>query len=973
MGKQLVITEKPSVARDIARAIKVGKKGDHFEDDRYVITSAVGHLLELAEPEPPASGDGRRRPGKWTLGALPALPERFDLRPIGKTEKQLRQIQGLLKRADVDGLINACDAGREGELIFHNIVRHAGSGLPVRRLWLQSMTPKAIRDGFGRLREGKEMVPLREAAVGRSEADWLIGINSTRAMTALNSPEGSFNLTTVGRVQTPTLAMLVAREREIRAFTPRTYWEVTAQFAAAAGNYEGKWVHPAGHKPAEKGDRNTWIFDGGKAAEIVARCQGRDGTVSETKRPTRSAPPQLFDLTSLQRDANRRFGFSARSTLAIAQALYESQAITYPRTDSRRLPEDYPATAEETLRKLAEAGAPADLRAHAAAALEQGLVRKAGKRVFDNSKVSDHFAIIPTGEPVKSAKEQDRKLYGLVATHFVATFFPAAQLEITERRTVVEGETFLSRGRVVVDPGWMAVTGRADADADGKDGGKAEAKGKGKDKGGDADRELTAVREGETVRADPVGQAQAETRPPRRHNEATLLAAMESAGKMVDDEEMRESLKERGLGTPATRAAIIEGLIRERYVTRDRQELIPGEKAFSLLRLLDALKIDALTKPELTGEWEAKLKRVEGATYRFDEFMGGIRKMTEEIVDAAKRYDAGDGKDEATEPTGVSCPACGEGGMLSGIQRYRCDRCGHAIRKVWCERPLSVEELSRLVADGRVGPFDDFVSRRGTKFTAALVLGEKKIPEYEMEKRDEPATPADLEDSPRLGACPKCGEGQVADTPRGYVCERGAGDPPQCDFRIGRRILQREISAEEMAAMLKDGKTEVLSGFVSRRTGRPFAARLRLEQNDEGEYRPGFEFDNTRSPGGGARKPGGAAAPRPKPERPADLDGSDRLGECPQCKEGQVADTSAGYLCDRVPECDFRLDREILQRAMSAGEVRELLEKGKTALLEGFVSRRTGRAFSAHLTLEEKHGRIRHGYEFDQSRPRRGR
>src|SRR5580765_4368936 len=389
MGKKLIIAEKPSVAADIARALGgFTRKGDYFESDRYVLSSAVGHLLELVVPE---KYDVKK--GKWSFTRLPLIPPHFDLAPIERNEQRLNLLLRLMKRKDVVGLINACDAGREGELIFRYIAQHARAKKPIERLWLQSMTQQSIRDGFSKLRADKEMRPLADAAKSRSEADWLVGINGTRAMTAFNSKEGGFYLTTVGRVQTPTLAILVEREDKIRAFTPRDYWEVHARFGAKAGEYGGRWFDPEFRKDddAERKPERLWRAD--DAAAIVAACRGRKGVASEETKPSTQLSPLLFDLTSLQREANGRFGFPARMTLSLAQALYEKhKVLTYPRTDSRALPEDYLPTVKETLKALGETTA---FSTYARQILKQNWV-KPNKRIFDNTKISDHFAIIPT-------------------------------------------------------------------------------------------------------------------------------------------------------------------------------------------------------------------------------------------------------------------------------------------------------------------------------------------------------------------------------------------------------------------------------------------------------------------------------------------------------------------------------------------------------------------------------------------------
>ncbi|MDY0073992.1 MAG: DNA topoisomerase, partial [Thauera sp.] len=530
MSKQLIIAEKPSVAQDIARALGgFTKEKDYYESEDYVLSSAVGHLLELAVPE-----EYEVKRGKWSFANLPVIPPRFAVKPIEKTEDRLKLLTRLIKRKDVTGLINACDAGREGELIFNFIAQHAGGKKPTARLWLQSMTPQAIRNGFTHLRSAEEVEGLRNAAICRAESDWLIGINGTRAMTAFNSKTGGFHLTTVGRVQTPTLALVVEREERIRKFKSRDYWELEADFAASAGHYPGRWFDE-NFKKVEGDEHATayrlWQAD--KAEAIRAKCAGKPGVVSEESKPSTQQSPLLFDLTSLQREANGRFGFSARVTLQLAQALYEKhKVLTYPRTDARALPEDYLGTVSEVLANL-----PAEYAPFAEQIKTQGWVRP-NKRIFNNAKISDHFAIIPTGTLPKTLSEAEQKIYDLVTRRFLAVFYPPAEYQITTRITRVEGEAFKTEGKVLVNPGWLAVYGKEAAVSDDKEGGA----------------QLVPVTQGETVATEDILVKALQTKPPARYNEATLLSAMEGAGKMVDDEELRAAMAERGLGTPATRA-----------------------------------------------------------------------------------------------------------------------------------------------------------------------------------------------------------------------------------------------------------------------------------------------------------------------------------------------------------------------------------------------------------------------------------
>src|ERR1041385_6901850 len=653
MGKSLIIAEKPSVASDIAKALGGFKKHeDYYESDGYVLSSAVGHLLELCVPE-----QFEVKRGKWTFAHLPVIPPHFDLRPIERNEARLKLLLKLIKRADVDALINACDAGREGELIFRYIVQYSKTKKPIKRLWLQSMTPAAIREGFEHLRDDVTMRPLADAAVCRSESDWLVGINGTRAMTAFNSKTGGFHLTTVGRVQTPTLAVLVEREERIKNFVAKDYWEIHGTFGAKAGEYPGRWFDENFAKKEGEADlKPERLWDAQRAEAIRARCLGKPGIVTEESKPTTQLSPLLYDLTSLQREANGRFGFSAKNTLGLAQALYEKhKVLTYPRTDSRALPEDYIDTVRKTLGVLAQSR----YGSLAEAILKNDWV-KPNKRIFNNAKVSDHFAIIPTSLAPRNLSEPESKLYDMVAKRFMAVFYPAAEFLVTTRITRVEGEPFKSEGKVMVNPGWMAVYG--------------------KEAQTDEAPTLAPVQPNESVKTINIEVQAHQTKPPPRFTEATLLSAMESAGKLVEDEELREAMREKGLGTPATRAQIIEGLIYEKYVLRNLRELQPTPKAFSLITLLRGLQIPELSSPELTGDWEFKLRSMSRGQMKRPDFMKEIADMTRDIVKKAKSHDS----DTVPGDFGtlkVPCPICG-GEIHENYKKFQCQKCDFGLWKI---------------------------------------------------------------------------------------------------------------------------------------------------------------------------------------------------------------------------------------------------------------------------------------------------
>ncbi|MBK7549961.1 MAG: DNA topoisomerase III [Rhodoferax sp.] len=852
-GKTLVIAEKPSVAQDIVRALtptagKFEKHDEYFESDTYVVSSAVGHLVEIQAPE---EFDVKR--GKWSFANLPVIPPHFDLKPVDKTKTRLNAVVKLAKRKDVDKLINACDAGREGELIFRLIEQYAGGakplGKPVSRLWLQSMTPQAIRDGFGALRTDKQMQPLADAARCRSEADWLVGINGTRAMTAFNSRDGGFFLTTVGRVQTPTLSVVVEREEQIRKFISRDYWEIHASFKAQAGEYPAKWFDPKWKKDVDDGEKRAdRVWTQREAQAIADAVRGQSATVSEESKPTTQASPLLFDLTSLQREANGKFGFSAKTTLSIAQSLYERhKALTYPRTDSRALPEDYVPVVKDTFTMLADSGMK-HLAPFAATAIKGGYV-KPSKRIFDNTKVSDHFAIIPTLQAPHGLSEAEQKIYDLVVRRFMAVFFPSAEYQVTTRITVAAQHSFKTEGKVLVKPGWLAIYGREAAleVADAKDGDKGQS--------------LVPVQPGEKVKTETVDPKGLKTRPPARYSEATLLGAMEGAGKTVEDDELREAMQEKGLGTPATRSSIIEGLIAEKYMLREGRELIPTAKAFQLMTLLRGLGVEELSKAELTGEWEYKLNQMEHGKMSREAFMAEIASMTERMVKKAKEYDRDTiPGDYATLQ--AACPNCG-GIVKENYRRYTCTGksgteagCGFSFGKTPAGRTFEVAEVEQFLRDKKIGPLDGFRSKAGWPFTAEMVIKfDEETKNYKLEfdfgddkKGEESGEIIDFSSQESLGECPKCG-GSVFEHGKNYVCDKSvptlAQPTPSCDFKTGQIILQQPIEREQMRKLLESGKTDLLDKFVSMRTRRPFKAMLAW---DAEAGKVNFEFAPSKFP-----------------------------------------------------------------------------------------------------------------------------
>ena len=834
MGKILIIAEKPSVMADLGRALtkplgkfeKMGSGRDNwFENDKAVISSAVGHLIELRMPTGP---NGKNLP--WKFDVLPAIPPTFELDPIVDSEARLKQILKLANRKDVSEIINACDAGREGELIFQYIIEYGKIEKPVKRLWMQSMTQGAILEAWEHLRPASAMKNLADAAKCRSEADWLVGLNSTRALTCFRSRHGGFNITAAGRVQTPTLSILAQREAEIQAFVPAAYWEVAAIFQVVRGTYPATWFDESWKKdetrPHAKAER---IWNAKDAEEIKGRCLGQTGVVSEETKPQTQISPQLYDLTSLQRDASQRLGLSAKTTLQIAQALYEKhKMLTYPRTDSKYLPEDYLGTVRTTLADIAS-GFPA-LAPYARAVLNgstaNGPQLTKTKRVFDDKKVSDHFAIIPTGTFSK-LNDLEAKVFDLVAKRFIAVFYPSAEFELTRRITRIAHTTelidsFKSDGKILIKPGWMEVYGRRAGVAANKD-------------------ELVGIVENEKAKALEIEVKAEMTKPPARFNEATLLSAMEGAGKLLDDEALAEAMSERGLGTPATRAAIIEGLLAQKYLARDGRDLHVTQNGMTLIRLVREMAIDGLSSPALTGDWEYKLRQMEQGQLRRDAFMKEIEAYTREIVQKARSH-AEASKGRSFADILAPCPRCGATELKQTDATFECRAvdCKFSIKKHIASREISMNEAQELLTKGIVGPLSGFKSRFNKPFEAALKLDDKFKITFQFDNEDSDSRIELTEDMLVGAATLRDGTpAKVYQTEKAFYVPAIVTPKDKDGLRIGRSILQRELPAEEILKLLSEGKTNLLKGFVSNKTKRKFDAFLLL---DPKTHKISFDF-----------------------------------------------------------------------------------------------------------------------------------
>ncbi len=782
MKKILVITEKPSVAEDIAKVLGAKRNGDVFENEKFTITFALGHLVTLCEPE-----DYDKRYKFWNLKDLPIIPEEFKLKPIKEVKDRFLFIKKLLKSKDFEFVVNACDAGREGELIFRFIYTLSGSKLPIKRLWLNALTPEEIKKGFDNLKDGEELEPLSQSAWARAESDWLIGINATRAFTR---KEGL--LFSLGRVQTPTLAIVVKREKEIISFKPKKFFELFVDFNKNSFNYRGKWFK-------EKEER---IFNKKLLEEILKKIEGNDGVVeSVLKRKNKVLPPLLFDLTELQREANRRFGYSAKRTLKIAQALYEKhKVITYPRTDSRYLPSSMKKEAKKTLKKISNFNR--EFKQFIKEIEKVGI--KFTKRIINDEKVTDHFAIIPTGKMVSNLSKEENNIFDLVVKRFIAVFYPEAEFLNIKIITDVNGEKFKTDSKFLISPGWMKVYGFKEESIP-----------------------SVPVKKNDVVKVVDKEVKEGETKPPPRYTDATLLSAMEGAGKLVSDEDLRELLKEKGLGTPATRASIIERLIEVGYLERVGKQLKPLPKGMKLIESLERIPLTELLSPELTGEWEKKLREIERGEFEYEKFMAEIQELTTEVVEKIKEREGKRIKDEIYKEIG-KCPICG-GRIIDGEKSYFCEnwkkgKCKFIVPKKMMGRKITREEVVELMKNRKTPLLAGFWSKNRRRFSAYLEIKNGKVELTFPEDKVIPGEP--------LGECPNC-KGKVIETERRYRCENES-----CNFSLSKNILGHKLTREEVKILLSGEKTDKISFFSK---GRRFLARLSLEN---GKLKFHFEEGN---------------------------------------------------------------------------------------------------------------------------------
>ena len=803
--KTLIIAEKPSVAKDLTLAIggKFVDKKKYYEGDKYIVSFAIGHLVAICSPP-----EFDEKYKSWSLDYLPILPKQFLLKKVDRTRGQLSELSRLLKRRDVEEIINACDAGREGELIFRYILSFVYGDKPVnkilKRLWLQSMTKSSILEGLKHLRSDDVMQNLKSVAFSRSEADWLVGINTSRALTGWKSRFGGFFLTPCGRVQTPTLSMIVTREIERNDFKSQQYFEIQAKFILSnQQSYIGKWFDfkfkKQPDKPQLKPER---LWTKKQVQEILEKCQGKSATVVEKTKPVIQNSPLLYDLTSLQREANAKLGLSAKATLSVAQSLYERhKVVTYPRTGSRYLPEDYLTTVKGTLKKI---GANSYYSNFSKKILDNNWV-KYNKRIFDNKKISDHFAIIPTGVLPKSIGDLELKIYQMIVQRFLAIFYPPAEYLNIRRISTVDQETFKTEGNIVQKLGWTEVYGKVTQ----------------------KENILPPVKSADKVVVENIESTEKQTQPPARFNESTLLSMMESAGKLVEDE-YQELMKETGIGTPATRAAIIEGLINDKYLIRQAKDLVPTAKGMELMETLTAMQLTELSSPQLTGEWEKKMEDISQGKVSRNEFMEGICDFTRSIVSKIKSFDSEKNREKSFILEGKQ--------FYQSLNYYENEDKSIQVRRYLGGRLLTVDEIQILLKEKKIGPLTGFVSKKkGKPFSALLKLNSDQKVEFVFEQEAEDIP--DFNSLNVVGVSP-IDNTKVYETDISYVSASYFDEDNSKGLKIGKVILGQAISPSNMALMLQGKKSELIKNFRSKRTNRNFDAYLLL--SNKGKM--SFEF-----------------------------------------------------------------------------------------------------------------------------------
>ncbi len=796
----LIITEKPSVARDFAKALGVtNKKNGYIESKDYIITWSVGHLVTLYEPH-----DYSPKWKTWSLASLPVIPERFSYKPISGTIKQLKIIRNLIKNHRGE-IVIATDAGREGEVIARTILFYCGfhDMNKLKRFWTsQALTPLVVRQEMASLKPGKDYDRLWHAGQARQIADWLVGINITRAATKVMN-----DLFSVGRVQTAVLALICDRKKQRENFKPEPYWILTALFKNKKGKWKGTWFHK----------NNSRFSDLKKAGKILAGMDGQKGVVAKAEKKRKSEPPPLlFSLTELQREANKKFGLTAQKTLSVAQDLYEKKkCLSYPRTESKVLGSKNVDLVRKITARLSGA------YHHVFKGIRHDLIKISNKRVFNDAKLTDHHAIIPLAPLSAKANENEKKIYDLVLKRFSSAFHPDCVFEQTVIITDVAGESFRTKGKVIIEPGWRDVY---------SDTGETK-----KEK--EESRLLPPLLKGDPAVVENADIEEKMTKPPPDYTEASLLKDMTNPGKYVSENDLKKIyMTDIGLGTQATRARIIETLVLRKYIIRKKKYLMATEKGCLLTETLRRFeKAAILTSPKETARWEMQLNEIAAGKESGEIFLSKIKEMVINIINEFKG-DVNMAKEEIGR-----CPNC-QGEIIEGTKGFGCSNwreqdggCRFVIWKKIAGKPISHELVKEFLAKGKIGPFNDFISKKGTPFSACLVLvkqDEKWQVKFDFN---------DEKSSGSLGKCPVCG-GEVTEGPKGYGCSNWRDAHGGCKFVIWKSIAQKQISRQIAKTLLEQGKTPVISGFISRK-GKSFSASLKLQDDGSGMFKAEFDFD----------------------------------------------------------------------------------------------------------------------------------
>ena len=908
----VIIAEKPSVANDLASVLNVkDKKESHWHSENIIITWAVGHLLELKSPD---EYNSDLKDWRKSLDSLPYVPESFDLKPKQYTKKQLNAILKILKGKSVTEVVNACDAAREGELIFRSIIQYSGIDIPISRMWMQSMTDDALLRAYNDRKSGDNYQSLSDAAFARSHADWIIGMNGSRVAN-IRLPKNKREKTSnsLGRVQTPTLALVVDHELKILSYIPVPYWQLNAKFSVDGASWTARWERN-GHKddPSNPERKSHRIVDSDEKSTVEQAISSGKTEVSEISRIKKEQAPMNFDLTSLQKKSISLWNWTSKRNDSVAQDLYDKfKIISYPRTDSRYLTDDMKDEVGKIIRSIAEQSEYSELANRIS---ENGL--KNSKRNFNSSKVRDHFAIIPNGNaPPKSLSGDHKKLYDLIVRNFLASWYDNSEWKVTKRIANVENQLFIKEVEEIETLGWREVIPKKNSIPEG-----------------------WGILPDNPCKASLVSYEFIEemSKPPNRLTERSLLSLMESAGKNIEDGEIADLMKDKGLGTPATRSSIIDNLVEQRkYLRRSRNGSISvSSQGIRIIDILRRIPVEWITSPELTGQMEYSLQSVQNGDYSVDQYINQIVKQTTEMVENIREYDRNELYKK--EPPIGDCPCC-DGKVYENSMAYQCEKnisrdsgCSFVFWKDTSGRWFDRTTATRLLNSRKLADLHGFFRQSGDTYDATVELSDegKVIPKG---AGDTTSSTSDVE----LCACPLCESGAIRITEYNYSC-----DNQDCKFRgLKNEMGKRIISHQEAKNILTNGKSELIEDFISKRN-KPFSAYLVLQGN-----RVAFEFPPRQAPAGAKKfdvAPGVVAI-------------------CPKTNV-EIVETEVYFQPQNDgSECKIQISREMSSREITRDEAKILIEKGEIGPFDDFVSKRTGNSFTAILYLKKNQSV---GYKF---------